>query len=267
MKLKALTAALAIAATSQTAMGAMLNSQTGNGEMFLTVYDTVGEREYVRDLGILIADFLPTLAVADAGYSLTFAADSLLQSWLGAATPTALSSMTWTIGAQDSVGSWRYLTTESDSSTPLPTTLTQTNGQVSQYQAADVWMGSVNTFGTHATDTNGSAALTPADGIAYTGLGSNWVGKSSFSTTNLIGTSSLFYLLKPTGTNVSGTTKATSDKFDNAFGDSTWLLATDGTLTYNAAAEVSAVPVPAAAWLLGSGLVGLVGVARRKTIA
>ncbi len=59
-----------------------------------------------------------------------------------------------------------------------------------------------------------------------------------------------------------------SDKFDNEFGDSTWLLAQDGTLTYAAAVNgVSAVPVPAAAWLLGSGLVGLVGVARRKKIA
>lgn len=28
--------------------------------------------------------------------------------------------------------------------------------------------------------------------------------------------------------------------------------------------QVSSVPVPAAAWLLGSGLLGLVGVARRK---
>ena len=33
----------------------------------------------------------------------------------------------------------------------------------------------------------------------------------------------------------------------------------------NAAIAVSAVPVPAAVWLFGSGLIGLVGVARRKT--
>ena len=30
------------------------------------------------------------------------------------------------------------------------------------------------------------------------------------------------------------------------------------------AAGISAVPVPAAVWLFGSGLIGLIGVARRK---
>jgi hypothetical protein len=33
---------------------------------------------------------------------------------------------------------------------------------------------------------------------------------------------------------------------------------------FNAAFNLQAVPVPAAVWLLGSGLVGLVGVARRR---
>lgn len=38
----------------------------------------------------------------------------------------------------------------------------------------------------------------------------------------------------------------------------------NGTLTFNSPA---AVPVPAAAWLMGSGLLGLVGVARRRNAA
>ena len=260
MKLKALTAALVIAATSQTAMGAILNSQTGNGELFMNIFDPIGERTYVRDLGILVADFLPTGPMTTAGTTLSFSADSLLQSWLAAATPTALNGMVWNIAAMDSAGSWRYLTT---ASTALPATLTQTNGQVSQYQAADVYVGAVNAFAGHAV-ANGSSSHVPADGAAYSALGYNWSTKANFSTVNPIGATSLFYLLKPNGTNTTGVSKALSDKFDNLNGDSTWLLAQDGTLTYAAA---SAVPVPAAAWLLGSGLVGLVTVARRKTKA
>jgi hypothetical protein len=38
-----------------------------------------------------------------------------------------------------------------------------------------------------------------------------------------------------------------------------------GVTDLNATVTVSAVPVPAAAWLFASGLIGLVGVARRKT--
>ncbi len=36
---------------------------------------------------------------------------------------------------------------------------------------------------------------------------------------------------------------------------------------FNGTGDLSAVPVPAAAWLMGSGLLGLVGVARRRKVA
>jgi hypothetical protein len=48
------------------------------------------------------------------------------------------------------------------------------------------------------------------------------------------------------------------------FGGVSFTLHLEGTV---AAGAVSAVPVPAAAWLFGSGLLGLVGVARRKSRA
>jgi hypothetical protein len=43
-------------------------------------------------------------------------------------------------------------------------------------------------------------------------------------------------------------------------------LSTSGDLTYTIAG-VSAVPLPAAVWLLGSGLLGLAGIGRRKKAA
>ncbi len=56
-----------------------------------------------------------------------------------------------------------------------------------------------------------------------------------------------------------------------AFGASVWMDADDGLATggytgghWDLNMDLAAVPVPAAAWLFGSGLIGLVGVARRQ---
>lgn len=62
----------------------------------------------------------------------------------------------------------------------------------------------------------------------------------------------------------SGTTQSTKSVFGNSLGNASWILQSNGTLTYHVAEATSVVPIPAAAWLFGSGLLGLVGIARRR---
>jgi hypothetical protein len=79
-----------------------------------------------------------------------------------------------------------------------------------------------------------------------------------------------------TGTTISAaqdTISFASDNFNAPSVDNPGLFSQfdDETLRYNtwpiASFQVSAVPIPAAVWLFGSGLLGLVGMARRKKVA
>ena len=59
--------------------------------------------------------------------------------------------------------------------------------------------------------------------------------------------------------------KETNSPYANANGNGFWFLSTSGDLTYNiASAGTAPVPLPAAVWLLGSGLLGMAGIGRRR---
>jgi hypothetical protein len=65
--------------------------------------------------------------------------------------------------------------------------------------------------------------------------------------------------------NTAGATKpSTATQFSNASGNGQWTLSQSGDLVYSIAGATSTVPLPAAAWLFGSGLLGLLGVGRRR---
>lgn len=154
--------------------------------------------------------------------------------------------------------------------TPAPNPITNTSG-------ANLIAGAIApTFDTTVAQT-GPAASSP---IAWDfNLGGTWVnsftnGASSGATDGAGGISGTIVITDNWNANnfdqggaFTGTT--VGDEFSGTF-DIAWTSlivggAFDGqTGTYAATGTYSAVPVPAAVWLFGSGLVGLVGVARRR---
>lgn len=288
MKLKAVAAVVALAVVTGQANAAIdTGGATLNSELFLMVWSPSlnGGTSYTRDLGISMQNFgagpggsanpglsgtnapvagtyafgaSPTIAAGNVNstnnYSLSFSADTLLnQSGLLGATDTV-----WMIGAVDSTGGsnngQRTLTTASAPFTG------QTNSAANQIPGiGNTFFAGVNITGTHSTAVNGSSLNVPGDQTGYGGyLGTNWNGWLATNATGAIGQALQFFMVTASGIN--NTAAAHVYQYANSNGASTWQLNADGSLTYAAAA----VPLPAAVWLFGSGLIGLVGIARRR---
>ena len=231
LNLKVIAAAAAMAAASG-AHADLTANNTGNSSLAFVAFNAVTNSYYYRDLGYALNSFLPnavTTTPADGGGS----------SVTGDKTPEAGFNQVWGAGnfatwlaGQASQGDVRWTIAAGDSATT----------------AGGVGPGAVNGVG-------GSVPL----GF----LSNNGFGSSTLSL--LGGVANLFYYTTTTGGGALGSTSASSTVFSNTLNTATLSLATNGVLTYNldAAGAPAAVPVPAAAWLLGSGLLAFGGMVRR----
>lgn len=125
---------------------------------------------------------------------------------------------------------------------------------------------------------NGSTACNNANPcIATSATSPNWAVQqlggslgglpTSSNASGVVGGAGLsFYQIVGTGT--STLTHQTPVQFANASGAATWTLSASGDLVYTVPGSgPPPVPLPAAVWLFGSGLLGLAGIGRRKSVA
>ena len=270
---------IAVAAAMVSAAGAANATPTTTGQdgsLVLTAFNTVTNVWYMRDTGYLLNSFLPSSVTTLSGdgavtgdktpaagltidktVTASFG-DASFSSWL---TGQTTSDVRWFLSAVDNNGTAtasnvkRFITSSANASEMA------TNGNLDGYIATGNAGGLATVY---ATGTNGALSSTgssvPVAWQTNFGLGADGLA-------SLDQAASLFYFSRSSGTG-STATAANATQFGNATGYATVTLASNGDFSYSLAGpEVSAVPVPAAAWLLGSGLLAMGGAIRRRKAA
>jgi len=265
---------IAVAAAMVSAAGAANAALTtgNNGSLALVAFNTVTNVWYIRDTGYLLNSFLPSSVTTLSGdgavtgnktpaagltidktVTASFG-DSSFSSWLTGQTTT---DVRWFLSAVDNTGTnaasnvKRFITSSANASE------TATNGNL------DGYIASGNAGGLAAVYADGTNGALSSTGSIVPGAWTSNFGLGADGLALLDQAASLFYFSRSTGTG-STTTAANATQFGNATGFATVTLASNGDLTYVAP---SAVPVPAAAWLLGSGLLAMGGAIRRRKAA
>ncbi len=262
LKYKLLVAAISLAASTQaSALIASPQDGLGNGEAIFAIWDPVTLNSYSQDLGLTWNQYKPNLT--NAAY--TFSASINKKVYNAAFAKSNPANLVWNVSVANNVRpDWSNLYDYGVIGTDkVPFRLN--NGAVLQAisiqdQMATAQKKVVNGYAVNDRNPADNFAKhgTVANG-AYAGEGRlwswNWASSNGVNNSASIGDTMGFYYEKinPVTTMMfpSFVTKAAGDWAFNG-----------KALSY--AAPVSAVPVPAAIWLMGSGLIGLVGIARRK---
>jgi hypothetical protein len=252
LSLKAVAAAVALALGSTSAM-AVDSTTTGNSSLFVTAYDAVLGASIVKDLGLNYADFLEAAVTPDTGSVLNFTLDMSVFTSVG----SNPNDIRWSVYAADGSGNFAAREVLTTAALDLGTitginshvtgAITAANGVYAQWNtacgaAAETCIGTNNSstyFGGFGEDLN-NGVLFPTSGALGTALG--------------------FYSLRASTPGAGD--PLVSAQYANSSSFAQWLLDANGNLTYSIAA--APVPLPAALWLLLSGIAGVGVIGRRK---
>ncbi len=233
-------------------------SNTNGSDVFLVVTNQTTYASEVIDLGISAQSLLSASTFENpAGYTTQWTLDPNLFTNLGAGTLT----FQLYAGQANSGFSGNYLFSTSDAGNSLAL-LTQAGNISTANNSAGTYLSnysgnfsSTSSYLTYFTSSATNSWVTNANATTAPGI---TLGLAGVNASGTPGSSALvMYEVTSNGTRSSSTTTQTA--IGNGTNAGTWSLSAN-TLTYT----LAAVPLPASAWLLISGLLGLGFVSRRR---
>jgi hypothetical protein len=264
LKLKSLAVALAMlgagAAQAQVinvdslGTGNGITLGTGIGELFFAIYDPVSSTSLGLDLSLTANDFRFTNASLIDTFSVT---NSVLQTFISGKDATKL---LWNIAAISNKGfgpDLGVLTTNGNAGATINPSV---DGPITGGQLTSA-MGNAETFAINNSQPTDPAIANAvaANGFASGNWGCQFGGSIFFDNchTGLVGGELMSFIFADEANTVD------NNPFSTTFSAGQWVVdGASGTVSY---VSTAVVPVPAAFWLLGSGLVGMIGIARRRS--
>jgi len=266
--LKTVLAASVLVAASGAANAAYVTTQGHPSTVILTAFDTTLNVGYVRDLGIKYDTFYTNLSAGNALAGLNTAGDATFTSTFAASN---INDIQWNItaGLDLTDPDDRLLTSAADGTSPWTNNATM---QGALGSGLTDFLANLNTGSCAGAIVCAGGGSEP--GNAATFYGNDFKGTiTTFSNAAYLDDSAVTSTNKVLDIFVLSKTLGAPNFFGNAeyepglvtttdasFNTNFRLLA-DGTLTNQ---DLSAVPLPAAVWMFGAGLMGFIGIGRRR---
>jgi len=249
----------------QPAAGPTPLANTGDGGLIVSVFDQVRGVSLVQYLGLTYSQMLNggTNATPEAGLTLNF---GTLQGYNAVFGASNVGDIQYTVSAADNTASSGSFFGKNLETTLLSVGTIRNNTVSTATNNANNFAASALNGPSGCNGVNPCTAASSADASYAAPASGNWGATygAGLSAAGTVDNALNFYSVSAANSS-SGVTSAIVTQYANSVGVAKWLLTSSGGLTYTLAG--TSVPLPAAVWLLVSGLMGLGTVSRRRAAA